>query len=256
MKAVILAGGFGTRISEESHLRPKPMIEIGGRPILWHIMKMFSANGVNDFVICCGHKGYVIKEYFANYHLHMSDATFDTARNTIQIHHSYAEPWKVTVVDTGLETQTGGRLLRVRKYLENERFCFTYGDGVSDINIGNLVAFHEKEGRLATVTAVRLAGRFGAMEIDGSAVADFVEKPIGDGRWINGGFFILEPGVFTYLESDSDIWEQRPMRELTSAGQLSAFRHEGFWAAMDNLRDKNLLESLWASNKAPWKTWE
>jgi glucose-1-phosphate cytidylyltransferase len=256
MKAVILAGGFGTRISEESHLRPKPMIEVGGKPILWHIMKMFSANGVHEFVICCGYKGYLIKEYFANYFLHMSDATFDIARNSVEIHHNYAEPWKVTVVDTGLETQTGGRLRRVREYLDDERFCLTYGDGLSDINIRELIRFHEVEGRHATVTAVRPGARFGALEIEGSRVTDFVEKPTGDGRWINGGFFILEQQIFANLTSDQDIWEQRPLRELASAGQLSAYQHGGFWAAMDTMRDKNHLESLWASNCAPWKTWE
>jgi len=256
MKAVILAGGFGTRISEESHLRPKPMIEIGGRPLLWHIMKLFSANGVHEFVICCGYKGYLIKEYFANYFLHMSDATFDIARNSVEIHHNYAEPWKVTVVDTGLETQTGGRLLRVKEYLGNERFCLTYGDGVSDINIRDLVRFHEAEGRSATVTAVQPGARFGALEIEDRLVANFVEKPTGDGRWINGGFFVLEHAVFDYLSSDQDVWEQRPLRELANSGQLAAFKHDGFWAAMDNIRDKNHLETLWASGNAPWKTWK
>ncbi|HEU5138141.1 MAG TPA: glucose-1-phosphate cytidylyltransferase [Steroidobacteraceae bacterium] len=256
MKAVILAGGLGTRISEESHLRPKPMIEVGGRPILWHIMKIFSTQGVHEFVICCGYKGYMIKEYFANYFLHMADATFDIGRNSVQIHQNYAEPWKVTLIDTGLETQTGGRLLRVREHLDNQRFCLTYGDGVSDINIKELVAFHESQRRLATVTAVHPSARFGAIEIDDKRVSSFFEKPKGDGRWINGGFFVLEPGVFDYLGSDRDIWEQEPLRKLTGDGQLSAYRHEGFWSAMDTLRDKVYLDSLWASNNAPWKLWE
>ena len=255
MKAVILAGGLGTRISEESHLRPKPMIEIGGRPILWHIMKIFSAHGVHEFVICCGYKGYQIKEYFANYFLHMADATFDVGRNSVQIHQNYAEPWKVTLIDTGLETQTGGRLLRVREHLENQRFCLTYGDGVSDVNIRELVAFHESQRRLATVTAVHPSARFGAIEIEENSVSSFFEKPKGDGRWINGGFFVLEPGIFDYLSSDRDIWEQEPLRRLTSDGQLAAYRHEGFWSAMDTLRDKIYLDSLWASANPPWKSW-
>jgi glucose-1-phosphate cytidylyltransferase len=256
MKAVILAGGFGTRLSEESHLRPKPLVEIGGRPMLWHIMKIFSAHGVQDFVVCCGYKGYLIKEYFANYFLHMADATFDISRNTVEIHQNYAEPWRVTLVDTGLSTQTGGRMLRVRKYLNNERFCLTYGDGVSDINIRALIRFHEAHGRQATVTAVHPAARFGALQIDGDYVSKFMEKPKGDGRYINGGFFVLEQEIFGYLSSDEDIWEQAPLRLLTDAGQLAAYRHNGFWAAMDTLRDKSYLEDLWASNQAPWKVWE
>ena len=256
MKAVILAGGYGTRFSEETHSRPKPMIEIGGRPILWHILKMFSSHGVHEFIICCGYKGHVIKEYFANYFLHMSDSTFDIARNTVEVHQNHAEPWKVTLVDTGLETQTGGRLLRVREYLNNERFCLTYGDGVSDVDIAELIRFHELQQRLATVTAVHPGARFGALEIDGTLVGKFVEKPRGDGRWINGGFFVLEPEIFSYLNSDQDIWEQDPLRNLSNAGQLAAYQHNGFWAAMDTLRDKNYLEAQWASNSAPWKVWK
>jgi len=256
MKAVILAGGFGTRISEESHLRPKPLIEIGGKPILWHIMKNFSSHGVQEFVICCGYKGYLIKEYFANYFLHMADATFDLCHNNMEVHQNYAEPWKVTVVDTGPDTMTGGRLLRVQKYLEGERFCLTYGDGVSDINIQHLLSFHESHHRHATVTAIQPAARFGALEFQGNYVSQFVEKPKGDGRWISGGFFILEPDVFSYLSGDEDIWEQEPVRRLAEEGQLVAYRHQGFWAAMDTLRDKSLLEELWASKRAPWKTWQ
>jgi glucose-1-phosphate cytidylyltransferase len=256
MKAVILAGGFGTRLSEESHLRPKPLIEVGGRPILWHIMKMYSAHGVHDFVICCGYKGYMIKEYFANYFLHMSDATFDIAGNSVEIHQNYAEPWRVTLVDTGLETMTGGRLLRVRKYVENQRFCLTYGDGVGDVDIGELIRFHAAQRRIATVTAVQPMARFGSLEVDEDHVTGFMEKPRGDGRYINGGFFVLEPGVFAYLNSDSDVWEQAPLNALTGAGELAAYRHPGFWACMDTLRDKNYLDGLWESNRAPWKVWQ
>jgi glucose-1-phosphate cytidylyltransferase len=256
MKAVILAGGLGTRISEESHLRPKPLIEIGGKPILWHIMKIFSSHGVHEFVICCGYKGYQIKEYFSNYFLHVADATFDICNNSMEVHQNCAEPWKVTVVDTGVDTMTGGRLLRVRRYLDDDRFCLTYGDGVSDINIRELVKFHESHRRQATVTAVQPTARFGALEFDGNYVTQFVEKPKGDGRWINGGFFILEPGVFKYLSGDQDVWEQEPVRRLTEEGQLAAYRHNGFWAAMDTLRDKNQLEDLWSSKRAPWKLWE
>lgn len=255
MKAVILAGGFGTRISEESHLRPKPMIEIGGKPILWHIMNMFAAHDVREFVICCGYKGYMIKEYFANYFLHMADATFDIRDNAVQVHHSHAEPWKVTVVDTGIDTMTGGRLLRIRKYLNEERFCLTYGDGLSDISISALVEFHQRHHRKATVTAVQPAARFGALEFDGDYVSQFVEKPKGDSRWVSGGFFVLEPDVFKYLKDDQDVWEQEPLRRLASEGELVAYRHEGFWAAMDTLRDKGLLEELWASKRAPWNNW-
>jgi glucose-1-phosphate cytidylyltransferase len=256
MKAVILAGGFGTRISEEGHLRPKPLIEIGGRPILWHIMKILSSHGIQEFVICCGYKGFLIKDYFSNYFLHMSDATFDMCRNRVDVHQNYAEPWKVTVVDTGLDTMTGGRLLRVRKYLDGERFLMTYGDGVSDVDIRELISFHEQQRRRATVTAIQPAARFGALEFDGDYVRHFVEKPKGDGRWVNGGFFILEPDVFEYLRGDQDVWEQEPLRRLADEGQLAAYRHHGFWAAMDTLRDKTSLEDLWASKRAPWKVWQ
>jgi len=256
MKAVILAGGFGTRISEESRLRPKPLIEIGGKPILWHIMKILSARGVQEFVICCGYKGYLIKEYFANYFLHMADATFDIGNNTMEVHQNHAEPWKVTTVDTGGDTMTGGRLLRVRKYLDGERFCLTYGDGVSDVDIQDVLRFHIEHKRRATVTAVQPAARFGALRVEGDRVTQFVEKPKGDGGWINGGFFILEPDVFEYLKDDQDVWEQEPLRRLAQEGQLVAYRHAGFWAAMDTLRDKNYLEELWASNSAPWKVWQ
>jgi len=256
MKAVILAGGFGTRISEESHLRPKPLIEIGGRPILWHIMKILSVHGIQEFVICCGYKGYLIKEYFSNYFLHMADATFDICHNTLEVHQNHAEPWKVTVVDTGIETMTGGRLLRVRKYLDDERFCLTYGDGVSDVNIGTLVKFHEAHRRRATVTAIQPAARFGALEFNGDQVSQFVEKPKGDGRWISGGYFILEQEIFNYLNDDQDIWEQAPLRRLADEGELVAYRHDGFWAAMDTMRDRTYLEELWASKCAPWKIWQ
>lgn len=255
MKAVILAGGFGTRISEESHLRPKPLIEIGGKPILWHIMKIFSAHGVRDFVICCGYKGYLIKEYFANYFLHMADATFDVCRNNIQVHYTHAEPWKVTLVDTGIDTATGGRLRRVREYVDGDRFCFTYGDGVADVDIKELIGFHERHRCYATLTAVQPAARFGVLDLDGDHVTKFMEKPKGDGRWINGGYFVLEPQIFEYLSNDQDSWEQDPLRRLADEGQLVAYRHNDFWAAMDTLRDKNYLEELWASNRAPWKVW-
>ena len=255
MKAVILAGGLGTRIGEETHLRPKPLIEIGGRPILWHVMKIFSAHGVRDFVICCGYKGYLIKEYFANYFLHMADVTFDVCHDQIEVHCTHAEPWKVTVVDTGMDTMTGGRLLRVREYLGGQRFCLTYGDGVSDIDIGRLIQFHESHGCRATLTAVQPGARFGALDLDGDHVSRFVEKPKGDGRWISGGFFVLEPGIFEYLSGDQDVWEQAPLRRLAEARQLAAYRHHDFWAAMDTLRDKQYLEELWASNRAPWKMW-
>jgi glucose-1-phosphate cytidylyltransferase len=255
MKAVILAGGLGTRIGEETHLRPKPLIEIGGRPILWHIMKIFSAYGVRDFVICCGYKGYQIKEYFANYFLHMADVTFDVCQDKIEVHYTHAEPWKVTVVHTGIQTMTGGRLLRVREYLGSERFCMTYGDGVGDINISKLLGFHESHGCLATLTAVQPAARFGALDLEGDRVSRFVEKPKGDGGWISGGYFVLEPGIFDYLSGDEDVWEQAPLRRLAEDNQLTAYRHHDFWAAMDTLRDKQYLEELWAANRAPWKVW-
>ena len=256
MKAVILAGGLGTRIGEETHLRPKPLIEIGGRPILWHIMKLYSAHGVREFVICCGYKGYQIKEYFANYFLHMADVTFDVCRDKMEVHHIHAEPWRVTVVDTGIETMTGGRIRRVREYVGNERFCMTYGDGVSDISISKLLEFHESHGRLATLTAVQPGARFGGLDLSGDCVSRFVEKPKGDGRWVSGGYFVLEPGIFEYLTGDEDIWEQTPLRKLAEENQLVAYRHDNFWAAMDTLRDKQYLEELWSANRAPWKIWQ
>jgi glucose-1-phosphate cytidylyltransferase len=254
MKAVILAGGLGTRISEESHLRPKPMIEIGSRPILWHIMKIYSLHGINDFVICLGYKGYVIKEYFANYFLHMSDVTFDMANNSMQVHERYAEPWRVTLVDTGQDTLTGGRLKRVRDYIGEETFCFTYGDGVSDLDIGKLLAFHRSHGKLATVTAIQPPGRYGALNLEDRAVTSFQEKPAGDGAWINGGFFVLEPAVLDYIGGDQTSWESEPLQRLAHDRQLMAFFHSGFWQAMDTLRDKNHLEALWEANP-PWKLW-
>ncbi len=256
MKAVILAGGLGTRISEETHLRPKPMIEIGGKPILWHIMKSYSAHGVNDFVICCGYKGYIIKEYFANYFLHMSDVTFDMVHNRMEVHEQKAEPWRVTLVDTGEDTMTGGRLRRVKEYLKDEEaFCFTYGDGVADVDIAASIAFHKAHGKLATVTAVLPPGRFGALAREGDAVRGFIEKPRGDGGWINGGFFVLSPKVIDYIAADSTSWELEPMARLAAENQLHAFEHNGFWQPMDTLRERNLLEDLWASGEAPWKRW-
>lgn len=256
MKAVILAGGLGTRISEETHLRPKPMIEIGGKPILWHIMKMYSSHGVNDFVICCGYKGYVIKEYFANYFLHMSDVTFNMVDNMMEVHEQKVEPWRVTLVDTGEETMTGGRLRRVKRYLENEKaFCFTYGDGLSDVNIGELIRFHQSHGRSATVTAVRPPGRYGALQMQDTRVTGFTEKPRGDGGLINGGFFVLSPEVIDRIDGDQTSWENEPLSRLVATDQLQAFEHSGFWQPMDTLREKNLLEDLWASGKAPWKSW-
>ncbi len=257
MKAVILAGGLGTRISEETHLKPKPMIEIGGKPILWHIMKMYSHHGINDFVICCGYKGYIIKEYFANYFLHMSDVTFDTSKNSMEVHQRHAEPWRVTLVDTGENTMTGGRLKRVKSYLDtSEDFCFTYGDGVSSIDITALLAFHAKHGKQATLTAAYPPGRFGALDIDESGhVKSFEEKPKGDGVMINGGFFVLSPKVLDLIDDDKTIWERHPLEQLASLGELMAYQHTGFWQPMDTLRDKNLLEELWTSNQAPWKAW-
>ncbi len=256
MKAVILAGGLGTRISEETHLKPKPMIEIGGRPMLWHIMKSYSAHGVNDFVICCGYKGYLIKEYFANYFLHMSDVTFDMSNNHMEVHQKMAEPWRVTLVDTGEDSMTGGRLKRVAGYLKDEpAFCFTYRDGVANVDIAASIAFHLAHGRLATVTAVLPPGRFGALVLDGDAVRGFVEKPRGDGGWINGGFFVLSPKVIDTIAGNATSWELEPMAGLAARDQLRAFVHNGFWQPMDTLRDKNLLEELWASGRAPWKQW-
>jgi glucose-1-phosphate cytidylyltransferase len=255
MKAVILAGGLGTRISEESHLKPKPMIEIGGRPILWHIMKIYSHYGINDFVICLGYKGYIIKEYFANYFLHMSDVTFDMHDNAMEVHQKHVEPWKVTLVDTGEDTLTGGRLKRVQKYIGEDAFCFTYGDGVADIDIGALVALHRKHGDKATVTAIQPPGRYGALNLNESVVSSFQEKPAGDGAWINGGFFVLEPTVLDLIEGDRSSWESTPLVKLAANGDLHAYKHRGFWQAMDTLRDKNRLEDLWASGKSPWKVW-
>lgn len=257
MKAVILAGGLGTRISEETHIKPKPMIEVGGRPILWHILKTYSSHGINDFVICCGYKGYIIKEYFANYFLHMSDVTFDMQLNQMEVHHKKAEPWRVTLVDTGEDTQTGGRLKRVAEYIQGEEaFCFTYGDGVADVNISAEIAFHKKHGKLATVVAVRPPGRYGALDRSGSQVTGFIEKPRGDGGLINGGFFVLSPSVLDLIANDQTSWENEPLAQLAAKGELMAFEHTGFWQPMDTLREKNLLQELWDNGKAPWKTWE
>ena len=256
MKVVILAGGLGTRISEESHLRPKPMIEIGGRPILWHIMKIYSHHGINDFVICLGYKGYIIKEYFANYFLHMSDVTFDMSKNTMEVHDRKAEPWKVTLVDTGDDTMTGGRLKRVAQYVQREdAFCFTYGDGVSDVDVSAQIKFHKKHGKQATITAVQPPGRYGALELDGETVTGFLEKPRGESGWINGGFFVLSPKVIDLIEADHTSWEAEPLTTLAKSGQLMAYEHTGFWQPMDTLREKNQLEKLWDSGKAPWKVW-
>lgn len=256
MKAVLLAGGLGTRLSEETAIRPKPMVEIGGRPILWHIMKLYSHHGIQDFIVCCGYKGYVIKEYFANYFLHMSDVTFDMSVNRMEVHRHHAEPWRVTLVDTGDETLTGGRLKRVGAYIENDdSFCFTYGDGLSDVNIGASIEFHRQHGRLATVTAVLPPGRYGAIECTGDRVTGFVEKPRGDGGLINGGFFVLSPAVLDYIQGDQTAWEGPPLARLAADGEVMAFEHSGFWQPMDTLRDKNMLEELWSSGEAPWKCW-
>jgi glucose-1-phosphate cytidylyltransferase len=255
MKAVILAGGAGTRLSEHTEVRPKPMIEIGGKPILWHIMKMYSSHGIEEFIVCLGYRGYVIKEYFANYYLHMCDVSFDMSNNSMEVHQSSAEPWKITLLDTGDTAQTGGRLKRVLGYVGDEDFCFTYGDGVSDIDITALVAFHREHGTLATVTAVQPPGRFGALEVEADRVRGFQEKPHGDGGWINGGFFVLSPQVGRYIDGDDTRWEEEPMQDLARDGQLTPFRHEGFWHPMDTLRDKRQLEELWESGMAPWKTW-
>ncbi|MES1180144.1 MAG: glucose-1-phosphate cytidylyltransferase [Hyphomicrobium sp.] len=255
MKAVILAGGLGTRLAEETDVKPKPMVEIGDRPILWHIMKIFSAHGVNDFIVCLGYKGYLIKEFFVNYGLHLSDITVDTASHSIEIHSRRAEAWRISLIETGADTMTGGRIRRIRDYLGNENFFMTYGDGVADVDIGKLKAFHESHGLLATVTAVTPPGRFGALEISGDRVTRFREKPSGDGGKINGGFFVLSPGIFDYIDSDSTVWEREPMERLAQANQLAAYDHTGFWQPMDTLRDKNHLENLWATNRAPWKTW-
>ena len=257
MKAVILAGGLGTRISEETHLKPKPMIEIGGKPILWHILKLYSAHGVNEFVICCGYRGYVIKEYFANYFLHMSDVTFDMATNQMHVHQKKAEPWKVTLVDTGEETLTGGRLKRVASHIRDDKaFCFTYGDGLADVDIGELIRFHVSHGKLATITAVQPPGRYGALDrLEDGMVSGFTEKPRGDGGVINGGFFVLSPAVLDYIEGDDCSWEGAPLTKLAKEQQMMAFEHNGFWQPMDTLREKNHLEQLWDTGKAPWKVW-
>jgi len=255
MKAVILAGGLGTRLSEETHLKPKPMVEIGGMPILWHIMKIYSAHGINEFIICAGYKGYLIKEYFANYFIHMSDVTFDMRSNEMEVHHKKAEPWKVTVVDTGEKTLTGGRLKRVADYIGDEAFCFTYGDGVADVDIKELVNFHRSHGKLATLTAVQPPGRYGAIEKSGNQVTRFMEKPKGDGGLINGGFFVISPECLDRIEGDQSSWESTPLSSLAEDGEMMAFEHKGFWQPMDTLRDKIHLEDLWESGNAPWKLW-
>jgi len=257
MKVVILAGGFGTRLSEETDIKPKPMIEIGEKPILWHIIKIYSYYGFNDFIICLGYKGYIIKEYFSNYFLHQSDVTMDLEKNSMEIHQSKAEPWKITLVDTGLNTMTGGRIKRVQKYINDETFMLTYGDGVGSINISELFEFHKKHNKFATVTAVQPSGRFGALNLDKQAnVLSFQEKPKGDNAWINGGFFVLEPKIFDYIEGDETLWERKPVENLAKDGELIAYKHSGFWHAMDTLRDKNYLEQLWKSGQAPWKIWK
>lgn len=257
MKAVILAGGLGTRLGEETQTRPKPMVEIGPMPILWHIMKIYAAHGVRDFVVCCGYRGYVIKEFFHNYFLHHSDVTFDLAKNEMKVHQNSAEDWRVTLIDTGDKTQTGGRLKRVRQLVErDEAFCFTYGDGVSDVDVGKLVAFHRAGGVHATVTAVQPPGRFGALDLDHDKVRGFAEKPQGDGSWINGGFFVLSPKVFDYIGGDDTIWEREPLEKLAKEGQLTAYKHSGFWHAMDSSRDKTVLNDLWSGGRAPWKVWK
>jgi glucose-1-phosphate cytidylyltransferase len=255
MKCVILAGGVGSRIAEESQSRPKPMVEIGGKPILWHVLKIYSGHGIRDFVICTGYRGFMIKEYFANYFLHSSDVTFRMSDNRMEVHEKHAEPWNVTVVDTGETTNTGGRLRRVRKYVGDETFCMTYGDGVGNVNVKEGIRFHRKQGTLATVTAVQPPGRFGALEVKKDRVESFIEKPIGDGGWINGGFFVLEPKVLDFIKDDGVIWEREPLRKMASQKELSAYRHQGFWHPMDTLRDRQYLEELWASGKAPWKNW-
>jgi glucose-1-phosphate cytidylyltransferase len=256
VKAVILAGGFGSRLSEETAVRPKPMVEIGGKPMLWHIMKIYAAHGIDDFVICLGYKGYLIKEYFANYYLHTCDVSFDLAKGDMEVHRSETEPWRVTLVDTGDQTMTGGRLKRVLTYVGDQDFCFTYGDGVADVDITALIKFHREHGRRATVTAVQPPGRFGALDLEDDVVRDFEEKPRGDGAWTNGGFFVLSPEIGGYIDGDDTVWEQEPMRTLAREGQLVSYRHGGFWQAMDTLRDRNHLEQLWSSGGAPWRRWE
>jgi glucose-1-phosphate cytidylyltransferase len=255
MKVVILAGGLGTRLSEETTVRPKPMVDIGGRPILWHIMKIYAEHGLNEFVVCLGYKGYMVKEYFANYFLHMCDVTFDLAKNQLEVHHSHTEPWKVTLVETGESTQTGGRVKRIASYLDGEEFMLTYGDGVADIDITALLKFHRSERRLATVTGVQPPGRFGSLEMDGTRAIGFREKPIGDGGWINGGFFVLSREVIDYVDGDHTVWEREPMERLAREGQLGVYLHKGFWQPMDTLRDRSQLEAMWNNNQAPWRTW-
>lgn len=255
MKCVILAGGLGTRLSEETSVRPKPMVEIGGKPILWHVMKIYSAHGIHDFIICAGYKGYLLKEYFANYFLHMSDVTFDMKHNRMEVHEQYAEPWRVTIVDTGEETMTGGRLKKVANYVGEEPFCMTYGDGVGNVDITKVVQEHLSSKKLATITAVQPPGRFGALHLEEGIVTEFMEKPEGDGGWINGGFFVLDPAVFSYIEDSQTVWEQKPLQLLAKDKQLYAYQHRGFWQPMDNLRDKHLLEELWKNGTAPWKVW-
>ncbi len=257
MKIVILAGGLGTRLSEETLLRPKPMVEIGGMPILWHIMKIYSSHGFNDFIICLGYKGYLVKEYFTNYFLHKSDVTINLENNSVEVHDSQAEPWKITLVDTGINSMTGGRIKRIQKHINNETFMLTYGDGVGNIDIKELLEFHKKNKKNCTVTAVQPSGRFGALNIDSdNSVFDFMEKPKGDGSWVNGGFFVCEPQIFDYIDGDSTIWERQPMEKIADDGQMVAYKHEGFWKPMDTLRDKQELENLWGSDNAPWKTWD
>jgi len=255
VKAVILAGGYGTRLSEETSVRPKPMVEIGAKPILWHIMKIFSAYGIHEFIICCGYKGYMIKQYFSQYFLQVSDITFDMKENKMNVHTNGADPWKVTLVDTGEKTMTGGRLKRVKDYIDNETFCFTYGDGLSDVDIKALIEFHKKQKTHATLTAVQPPGRFGILSLEKDKVVNFREKPHGDGAWINGGYFVLEPAVLDYIDNDASVWEQEPLMRLAQDSMLSAYRHEGFWHPMDTLRDKHVLEEMWENGKAPWKKW-
>lgn len=257
MKAVILAGGLGSRLSEETSLRPKPMVEIGGKPILWHIMKIYSAFGINDFIVCLGYKGYLIKEYFANYHLHLSDVTIDTSKNTMEVHQNAAEPWRITLVDTGENTMTGGRLKRVSRYIQTESsFCFTYGDGLANIDLHALIDFHQKSGRIATVTAVQPTGRFGSIKLAGNTVCGFQEKPHGESGWVNGGFFVLSPAAVELIENDQTVWERQPLEQLAERGQLGAYFHDGFWQPMDTLRDKTQLQELWDSGAAPWRIWK
>lgn len=255
MKVVILAGGLGTRLSEETEVKPKPMVEIGGKPILWHIMKIYSAYGLNNFIICCGYKGYVVKEYFANYYLHMSNITFDMKTNETEIHENKSEPWRVTLVETGYDTATGGRLKRIRSFLGEEDFCFTYGDGVIDANIQNLIAFHKSKKSMATVTAVLPPSKYGVLILDRDNISAFEEKPEGEGGWINGGFFVLSPKVIDYIDADNTMWEHAPMKRIVNEGKFSAYRHKGFWHPMDTLRDKKIMEKMWAEGKAPWKVW-